>query len=363
MNNILMTAAKILIVEHDSMDIEMVRNELRKGGIVFVSEAVQEEADYRAAVDRFLPDIILSDYSFPSFDGLAAFEIRQEIAPEIPFVFVSGALGEETSVDLIKRGVTDFVSKDKMYTLCLKVNRALAEARAAVLLENRLAEARLNHQREITEAVMAAQEKERASIGWELQENIGEVLASARIYIKLASTNVSNRKLFLSKSCMLLQEAIDAGRKISKTLAIPDALVVGLYGRIRNLLHDMKEINSISIDFRTNDVREDSLDEKLQLNLFRIVQEQVTNILKHANVPTATISLTREDDRLILMISDNGIGCDMSKKTNGVGIINIRSRTEASRGSLNILTHPGEGYALKVALPFANDRGIQNRRA
>ena len=242
MNNTLTNEAKILIVEHDSLDIELVQHELRKGGIVFVSEAVQQEADYRAALERFLPDIILSDYSFPSFDGLAAFEIRQAMAPEIPFLFVTGSLGEETSVDLIKKGVTDFISKDKMFTLCFKVNRALVEARATALFENRLAEERLNHQREITEAVMAAQEKERASIGWELQENIGEVLASAKIYIKLASKTVSNRKLFMSKSCMLMQEAIDAGRKISKTLVIPDVLVVGLYGRIRSLLHDMKEI-------------------------------------------------------------------------------------------------------------------------
>src|ERR1700678_1986071 len=119
---------RILIVEHDSIDIDLVRRELSKGGIPFISENVQHEAGYRAAIECFLPDIILSDYSFPLFDGLAAFEIRQLMAPEPPFLFVTGALGEETSVDLIKRGVTDFVLKDKMFTLCPKVNRALVES-------------------------------------------------------------------------------------------------------------------------------------------------------------------------------------------------------------------------------------------
>jgi signal transduction histidine kinase len=220
------------------------------------------------------------------------------------------------------------------------------------LLEKRLVEERLNRQREITEAVMAAQEKERAFIGWELQENISQILAASKIYIKLASTNASNKKLYLSKSCMMVQDAIDEVRKISKPLVIPSAHFIGLYGRIRNLLTDMKEINSVTIDFQANDVEEDALDEKLQLTLFRIVQEQVANILKHAKAPMATISLTRERDQIILLISDNGTGCDISEKTKGVGIINIRTRTEANRGNLSILTKPGEGYELKVALPF-----------
>jgi len=474
-----------LIVEHDSIDIDLLRRELSKGGIHFISESVQHEAGYRAAIDCFLPDIILSDYSFPSFDGLAAFEIRQSMAPDTPFLFVTGALGEETSVDLIKRGVTDFVLKDKMFTLCPKVNRALLESterrskrkveqdlvksemrlsraqqlahmgswefnlvsrefllseetcricglesdqsrqsfsaalafvhpddlrivlkkikRAQIaladfsmkirillrsgsaryifleckfefdpigkssglhgvihdvtetaLLENRLIEERLNHQQEITEAVLTAQEKERAFIGWELQENISQILAATKIYIKMASTNVSNRKIYLGKTCVMVQNAIDEIKKISRALVIPSTHFIGLYGSIRNLLHDTEELHSITINFQAKDVEEDFMDEKLQLTIFRIVQEQVANILKHAKAPMAMVRLSKENNQVILRISDNGSGCDTSKKTKGVGIINIRSRTDACRGNVSILTKPGEGYELKVALPFSH---------
>jgi signal transduction histidine kinase len=151
---------------------------------------------------------------------------------------------------------------------------------------------------------------------------------------------------------MMVQNALDEVRKISRTLVVPNSRFIGLYGRIRNLLHDMKEINGITIDFQANDAEEDSLDEKLQLTIFRIVQEQVANILKHAKVLTATISLTTEQNRVILRISDNGGGCDISKITTGVGIINIRSRIEAYRGNLSIQTKPGKGYELNVALPM-----------
>jgi PAS domain S-box-containing protein len=120
---------KILIVEHNLNDIELIRYELKKGGIDFVSEIVQNEMGYRNALKNFIPDIILSDYALPSFDGRAAFEIREQITPGTPFIFVSGSIGEENSIEFIKNGVTDYVLKDKLFTLTVKVKRALSDAK------------------------------------------------------------------------------------------------------------------------------------------------------------------------------------------------------------------------------------------
>jgi two-component system sensor histidine kinase UhpB len=119
---------RILILEHDEDDIALIEYELKKGGISYKAKIVETREDYGKALDEFNPDIILSDYSLPSFDGIHAFAMRQEKAPEIPFIFVSGAIGEENSVELIKSGVTDYVLKDKLYSLTLKLNRALKEA-------------------------------------------------------------------------------------------------------------------------------------------------------------------------------------------------------------------------------------------
>src|ERR1019366_213204 len=81
------------------------------------------------ALKSFIPDIILCDYNFPLFDGLTAFKIREEIAPDTPFIFVAGTIGEEKSIELIKNGVTDYALKDKLFTLIIKVNRALKESK------------------------------------------------------------------------------------------------------------------------------------------------------------------------------------------------------------------------------------------
>jgi two-component system sensor histidine kinase UhpB len=120
---------RILVAEHDSHDLEMIDNELKRSGIDYVTEIVDNEAGYKEAIRNFLPDVILCDYTFPSFDGPTAFEIREQLAPETPFILVSGTIGDENSIELIKKGVTDFVLKDKIFTLETKLARALKEAK------------------------------------------------------------------------------------------------------------------------------------------------------------------------------------------------------------------------------------------
>lgn len=118
---------RVLIVEDVPTDAELVEHELRSSGTDLITERVENEDAFLEALDRFSPEIILSDYSLPSFDGESALSIARERAPSIPFIFVTGALGEERAVDLIKNGATDFVLKDRLPRLPLCVRRALEE--------------------------------------------------------------------------------------------------------------------------------------------------------------------------------------------------------------------------------------------
>jgi len=115
---------KILILEDNPYDADLIQRELKKSGFRFTSEIVQTRESYESALDSFKPDIILSDYSLPSFDGVAAFHIKQKISPDIPFIIVSGTIGEENVVELLKQGATDYVFKD-LGRLALAVRRAL----------------------------------------------------------------------------------------------------------------------------------------------------------------------------------------------------------------------------------------------
>lgn len=103
---------KILIVEDIPTDAELVLHEIAKSGIEFIQEIVETKMDYISGIKEFEPDIILSDYSLPRFDGKQALMIRQELAPDIPFILVTGSINRETAVELMKAGADDYVIKE-----------------------------------------------------------------------------------------------------------------------------------------------------------------------------------------------------------------------------------------------------------
>jgi PAS domain S-box-containing protein len=229
---------------------------------------------------------------------------------------------------------------------------ATLDITSKVALENKLVRERNAQQREITAAVLTAQENEREDIGKELHDNLGQILAVARLYVQMAKTYTHKSDFYLDKSADFIEEVIKAIRKISKALVVPPVNIIGLCDNIRNLVHDLTFIHPMKIEFQDKDFDEKELSEKMQVTIFRIVQEQLNNILKHAKATRVTVALSRQDNEIILLISDNGDGCNLLAKTNGVGIINIRSRAELYHGSVSIISRPGEGYVMKVVLPL-----------
>ena len=136
-----MKKLRILILEDSAADAELAMDELQEAGIAFVSEIVERRDAFIKALEEFSPDIILSDYSLPSFDGLSALEIARAKSPDTPFIFVSGAMGEETAIEFLQKGATDYVLKNRLSRLGPAVSRALHEAE--VKRERRRAEEEL----------------------------------------------------------------------------------------------------------------------------------------------------------------------------------------------------------------------------
>lgn len=217
--------------------------------------------------------------------------------------------------------------------------------------ERKLVQERLTRQKEVTHAVLAAQENERSEIGKELHDNLNQVLGAAKLYIEMAKTDEENREMCLEKSSGFIVNVIEEIRRISKTLSTP-GMVIGLFDSIKNLLNDLIMIHAIKIEFQGAGIDEENLDERLQLTIFRIVQEQLNNILKHAKATHATINLIKQENEIVLRISDNGDGCNILESKKGVGIINIKDRAELYHGSVTTVSKPGEGYELKVVLPL-----------
>jgi PAS domain S-box-containing protein/putative nucleotidyltransferase with HDIG domain len=135
---------KILILEDVPADAELIERELRKGEIKFSSKRVDTRKAFLKELKEFEPDLILGDYKLPSFDGISALEIVREKLADIPFIFVSGAIGDELAIETLKRGATDYVLKDGLSRLVPAVNRALREVEERA--ERKLAEETLEKQ-------------------------------------------------------------------------------------------------------------------------------------------------------------------------------------------------------------------------
>ena len=137
---------RVLLAEDVAADAELEIREIKRAGLRVSHRIVDSEKDFIRALREFAPDVILSDFSMPQFDGMEALRLAKELAPDIPFIFVSGTLGEEYAIRALKNGATDYVVKSNLARLSAAVERALAEAK--VLRGRRQTEAALEIARE-----------------------------------------------------------------------------------------------------------------------------------------------------------------------------------------------------------------------
>jgi PAS domain S-box-containing protein len=222
-----------------------------------------------------------------------------------------------------------------------------------IQLEEELNEQRLSRQKQITEAVIVAQEKERTEIGKELHDNVNQILGASRLYINTAMTDEEMRQELLERSTELVSNAINEIRKISKSLITPGLREIGLIESIEVILNDLRVAgDKMAIDLDLQNISEEQIEDRRKLTLFRIVQEQLNNIVKHSGATRALIRLSGEQGYIVLTVADNGVGFDVGRHRKGVGITNIISRTELFNGKVEIQSMPGEGCTLTVSLPM-----------
>jgi two-component system sensor histidine kinase UhpB len=221
-----------------------------------------------------------------------------------------------------------------------------------IQLENELNEQRVNRQKQITEAVILAQEKERTEIGKELHDNVNQILGASNLYINTAMTDEDMRQELLERSTELVSKAINEIRKISKSLITPGLREIGLIESIEDVIDDMKLARAdLAIELDLQNISEEQIEDRRKLTVFRIVQEQLNNIVKHARATRVLIRLSMEGTNIVVTVADNGVGFDVSRHRKGVGITNIISRTELFNGKVEIQSQPGEGCTLSVSLP------------
>jgi len=203
------------------------------------------------------------------------------------------------------------------------------------------------------QATIDGQEKERREIGRELHDNINQHLTTTRLYLEVAKDKAEGEALIMiSKAHKGLMDIVTEIRLISQSLVPPSLSDIGLIESIEDLCEPLKSMHTFLIDFQHHQFNEALLPENMKLMLFRIIQEQVNNIVRHSNARQILIRLQTISARVNLSIADNGKGFDPATVKKGLGLDNISNRAGLFGGKLTIDAAPGKGCSIYVTIPL-----------
>jgi two-component system sensor histidine kinase UhpB len=220
-------------------------------------------------------------------------------------------------------------------------------------MEAELSNKMIAQQKLITETTILAQEKERNELGLELHDNINQLLSVVKLYLGIAKTEETYNKEIIEKSFQHLEEAITDIRNLSHSLVTPTLGKDGLKEALKDLASSVPHHKNIRLQVLVDDSYTNlTVDKNKELMIYRIVQAQITNILKYAKASEVTIALKSQHNSLNLTVADNGVGFDTELSTGkGIGLKNINSRVDYYSGQMRVLSAPGKGCTLEVFIP------------
>jgi PAS domain S-box-containing protein len=218
-------------------------------------------------------------------------------------------------------------------------------------LEKMLTEKETRKKSELIKAIMEAQEKERKELSSELHDNVNQILTTCKLLLEIAGNNPAEPR-FIDECYKNIQLVIHEIRNISHNLTPHTLKDLGLAAAIRDLVEKVNQSGKLAIRQTSFfNLEEDRISPDIKLTLFRIIQETISNTLKHSRAAELKIAIGMVNGRVQLQLSDNGQGFDKKTAKKGLGLNNIHNRVEYYKGSMTLTTAPGQGCELNIELP------------
>jgi signal transduction histidine kinase len=351
---------KILFLEDMPPDAELVRRELMRSDLNCVLIQLDNQSDYEQALTTECPDIILSDYYLPDCNGMTALQIATRNCPEVPFIFVSGAIGEEKAIETVTSGATDYVLKDRLSRLIPSIKRALNERKLKA--QSKLAEQRVrayqDQLRALTAELLMVEEKERHELATGLHDSIGQLLGIIKIELVRLEKNESAHHLQQSITAIkgLLNQAINETRSLTFELSPPSLYSIGFEAAIEELVENLQKVSDLN--FHTS-FQQDStpLSKNMKVLLYRSIRELIANVIKHADARNVFLTVSQNEGHVEAVIEDDGKGFDTSvlkdesNSHEGFGLFSIEERLFHVGGKMEIESNPSQGTKVKLNAP------------
>ena len=227
-----------------------------------------------------------------------------------------------------------------------------------VFLKKKLEKEQELKSRQITSAAIRGQESERAKVSRELHDNVNQVLTTVKLYIELVRDEKVEPDEVLPKCITHLTKTIDEIRSLSKQLSAPSLGNINFKETLSDLVESLRSSAQVDVHVDLDALSFVEMENELHLTLYRVTQEQFTNIIKYANATEVRLSIKEENAVLLFAITDNGVGFDPLQKRPGIGITNMQTRVETLNGNFQILSQPGQGTTITIDIPVIVEEGV-----
>ncbi len=352
--------APLVLVAEDDADLRAYLVSLLRSRyhVVATADGAQalEEARRRA------PHLVLSDIMMPNLSGTELLRALRGDATlcHVPVILLTAVVGARARVISLREGANDYVAKPfDDEELLARVDNQLRLSLLTRQLDAQV-EAQTREIRHLAGNLVAIQEGERTRIAREIHDELGQVLAALRLTLDHARRLMPQNELDLPR---LDGALVEAGHILDRVHeAVSDVLnelrpggleTHGLTVAVESMGRELARRRGLRWQF-TSELADDSLPSEHAVALFRIIQEALTNVARHARAASVVVTLDERDGAARLRIVDDGVGFDLNapEKSGHFGLLGIRERTRLLRGTVAIDSQPGRGTRLDVTLPI-----------
>jgi len=350
---------KILLLEDDIADAELIKRLLSRSGLRFTARVVSDRKEFTEALQEEEFHIVLSDHQLPQFSSVEALKIIKEKKLDVIFILVTGAVSEEFAVSIIQQGADDYLLKNNLQRLPAAILQAMEKRK--IQHAKRIAEDELKGSREQLRQLFFytqnIREEERARIAREIHDELGQQLTGLKMDVFWLGKQLQSPPAAIQDKMKGMIDLIDSTvrsvRRISSELRPGILDDLGLVAALDWQSNEFQKRTEIECRFQS-ETNEQHFEKNISTGIFRIFQETLTNVARHAEATKISSTLEQDNQTIILTINDNGKGFDekqlSAKRT--LGIVGMGERAAMMGGELKINSAPGKGTTTVLKVPF-----------
>ncbi|MBL6645854.1 MAG: response regulator [Flavobacteriales bacterium] len=355
-------ALRVLHLEDNDIDAKIFEAACARCSRTLSVVRVSSLAEFRQSLDEVKPHLICADHLLPDGSALEAISLSSKHYPESPFIVITGAGEEDVAVDYLKAGAADYLSKRKLdlFPTALDVVLQTYKTRALHLWSEMERQRLTEELTALLRKVEEERDEEKRSLSRDIHDQLGQELTALKLGLFWIKNQLQNVPVEGSPSPLMEKmdqliglntSIIEEVRNIAHALRPVVLDQVGLAAGLETLVQDFNRRDNTFCGLYMGELPD--LSESLRTDIFRMVQEALTNISKHAEANLAYIQLKHIGQDLLLEIGDDGLGSQdkPDSKRKGLGMVGMRERARNHNADFSVNTKKGMGTSIVIRFP------------